>query len=394
MSRIGNSSIGLPRALSLRSVPRTFSVSSSNLLSDGPRAEIDQKLRAARTQEKEEIKGLNNKFSDVIMRVRKLEQENQVLETRWDLLKHADTYKSNADKIVNMFCNKLKQQLSDLEKEREHLKLQISQTQQMVEDFKGKYEDEINSRTAMENEFVVLKKEVDDAYFQKVELESKLEYLTNLIEFLKLLYAEELQELQSQIQSTAVTLKVNNKRQLDMKQIIDDIKLQHAEIAARNKQEADAWYQNKLSDLENDKARQNNDLRDAKNEFANCSRYLQKLKSDIDGLQNQRASLESNIRDTDERGQIAINEAKQHIQQLQEALRKIKTDMAEQMREHQELLNANLALDMEIATYKKLLDGEEERDGVPASGTITRVVSSSSVNPKGAFVRKNSKFMT
>ncbi|XP_072436142.1 keratin, type II cytoskeletal 8-like [Chiloscyllium punctatum] len=393
MSRIGNSSFGLPRAHSLRTVPRTFSVSSSNLLSDGPRAEIDQKLRAARNQEKEEIKGLNNKFSDVIMRVRKLEQENQVLETRWDLLKHADTYKSNADKIVNMFCNKLKQQLSDLEKEREHLKLQISQTQQMVEDFKGKYEDEINSRTAMENEFVVLKKEVDDAYFQKVELESKLEYLTNLIEFLKLLYAEEIQELQSQVQSTAVTLKVNNKRQLDMKQIIDDIKLQHAEVAARNKQEANTWYQNKLSDLENDKARQNNDLRDTKSEFANCSRYLQKLKSDIDGLQNQRASLESNIRDTDERGQIAINEAKQHIQQLQDALRKVKTDMAEQMREHQELLNANLALDMEIATYKKLLDGEEERDGVPASGTITRVVSSS-VNPKGSFVRKSSKFMT
>ncbi|GCC40575.1 hypothetical protein chiPu_0024602, partial [Chiloscyllium punctatum] len=59
-----------PRAHSLRTVPRTFSVSSSNLLSDGPRAEIDQKLRAARNQEKEEIKGLNNKFSDVIMRVR------------------------------------------------------------------------------------------------------------------------------------------------------------------------------------------------------------------------------------------------------------------------------------------------------------------------------------
>ncbi|XP_060683765.1 keratin, type II cytoskeletal 8-like [Hemiscyllium ocellatum] len=390
---MANSSIGLPRAHSLRSVPRTFSVPSSNLLNDGPRAEIDQKLRAARNQEKEEIKGLNNKFSDVIMRVRKLEQENQVLETRWDLLKHTDTYKSNADKIVNMFCNKLKQQLGDLEKERERLKMQISQTQQMVEDFKGKYEDEINSRTAMENEFVVLKKEVDDAYFQKVELESKLEYLTNLIEFLKLLYAEEIQELQSQIQSTAVTLKVNNKRRLDMKQIIDDIKLQHADVAARNKHEADIWYQTKLSDLENDQARQNNDLRDSKNEFANCSRYLQKLKSDIDGLQNQRASLEANIRDTDERGQVAINEAKQHIQQLQDALRKIKTDMAEQMREHQELLNANLALDMEIATYKKLLDGEEERDGVPASGTITRVVSSS-VNPKGTFVRKSSKFMS
>eukprot|EP00061_Rhincodon_typus_P012833 g38821.t1 len=90
--------------------------------------------------------------------VRKLEQEKQVLETQWDLLQHTDTYKSNADKIINMFCNKLKQQLGDLEKERDRLKLQISHTQQLVEDFKGKYEDEINSRTTLENEFVILKK--------------------------------------------------------------------------------------------------------------------------------------------------------------------------------------------------------------------------------------------
>ncbi|XP_041056081.1 keratin, type II cytoskeletal 8-like isoform X2 [Carcharodon carcharias] len=359
--RVSPSARSLPRSMTVRTVPRSFSVASSALLNDSPRVDIDPQLRLARNQEKEEIKGLNNKFSDVISRVRKLEQENQVLETRWELLQQTDTYKSNADKIINMFCNKLKQQLTDLERERDRLKGQITQTEQMVEDFKGKYEDEINSRTSLENEFVILKKEVDDAYFQKVELESKLEYLTNLIEFLKLLYAEEIQELQSQVQSTAVTLKVNNSRQLDMKQMIEDMKRQHAEIAARNKAEAETWYQNKLLELENDKSRQNAELRNAKNEFADLTRYLQKMRSDADGLQNQRASMESNIGEAEERGQIAINEAKNRINQLQESLRKANTDMAEQMREHQELLNSTMALDMEIATYRKLLDGEEER---------------------------------
>ncbi|GCB84686.1 hypothetical protein scyTo_0025338, partial [Scyliorhinus torazame] len=57
---------------------------------------------------------------------------------------------------------------------------------------------------------------------------------------------------------------------------------------------------------------------------------------------------------------MAINEAKNRISQLQESLRKAKTEMADQMREYQELLNATMALNMEIATYKKLLDGEEE----------------------------------
>ncbi|XP_059823502.1 keratin, type II cytoskeletal 8-like [Hypanus sabinus] len=380
----GYSSRSLQRMSTLRTVPRSFSINTMPL-PDELRVEFDAQSRAVRIQEKEDIKGLNNRFSEVIGQVRKLEQENQVLQTRWDLLQQGDTYKSNTDRIVNLFCSKLRQQLSDLERQRDRLKEQITQTQRMVDDFKQKYEDEINTRTTMENEFVILKKEVDESYFQKVELESKLEYLSNLIEFLKQLYAEEILELQSHIQSAAVTLTVKNNRQLDMRNIIEDVKRQHTDIAARNKAEAEAWYQKMLQDLENDKVRQNEDLRYARNEATELNRELQRLKSDIDGLQNQRAALEANVIEAEDQGQIAIKDAKNHVSELQDALRKVKTDLADQAREHQELLNSTMALDMEIATYRKLLDGEEERDGVPNSGAV-RVVSAVS-SSKGMGTR-------
>ena len=60
--------------------------------------------------------------------------------------------------------------------------------QGLVEDFKNKYEDEINKRAEMENEFVLIKKDVDEAYMNKVELESRLEGLTDEINFLRQLY--------------------------------------------------------------------------------------------------------------------------------------------------------------------------------------------------------------
>lgn len=67
--------------------------------------------------------------------------------------------------------------------------------QGLVEDFKNKYEGVIRVHADMQNEFVLIKKDVDKAYMNKVELESHLDGLTNGIAFLKQLYEEEICEL-------------------------------------------------------------------------------------------------------------------------------------------------------------------------------------------------------
>ncbi|XP_061763045.1 low molecular weight neuronal intermediate filament [Nerophis ophidion] len=321
---------------------------------------VTNELKIVRTNEKEQLQGLNDRFVSFIEKVHQLEQQNKVLEAEVTSLRQRHSEPSRLHELYEQEIRELRARVEEMTHERSQAHLDCAQVSEALERLRDKLDEEARLREEAEGALKAYRKDVDDATLARLELEKKVESLLDEIAFLRKVHEEELQEMQSSLQATQVSVEMDMS-QPDLAAALKDIRAQYENLSCRNQAQAEEWYRSKFATVTEAAARNQDAIKHSKEELTEYRRQVQARTLEIEALRGHNEALERQIAEMEDRHNGEVGDMQDTIEQLEAALRSTKGEMSRHLREYQDLLNVKMALDIEIAAYRKLLEGEECR---------------------------------
>lgn len=237
--------------------------------------------------------------------------------------------------------------------------LEIDNAKLAADDFRIKWETESAMCQSVERDCVALKKAKSDHDQIIATLRGDLDSLKEELYFLKKNHEEEMDSLRTRIAQEEVNVEVDAAYGPDLGTIMSELRTQYEGIVQKNKEEAESWYRKKLETVQTQVRQSNEALRGAQSELTERQRFMQTLEVELESLHKQVAALEGNLGETGQKYSMEMERLQVTLGQLEDNLSQLRLEMQRTKTDYEQLLRIKQNLEMEIATYRRLLEGEE-----------------------------------
>ncbi|KAM9112784.1 keratin, type I cytoskeletal 42-like [Pangshura tecta] len=321
--------------------------------------------------EKDTMQHLNDRLAAYLETVRSLEDANGQLERQIREV-YAKRALAGCQDLSGYFSTiaELRSQVQAASTSNAQLILQIDNATLAADDFRAKFESELAIRRGGESDIAGLRKVLDELTLSRASLQEELESLQEEQAQLQKNHGEETAAPRGHL-GGSVSVEVDSAPGVDLVKILAEIRDQYEDVIERNHREAAAWHTDQCETVAQEVATSAQAAQGARTKVTELRRIVQGLEIELQSLHSTKEALESTLAETQAGYGGELAQLRGHSARKEAELVQLRTNAQRQAEGHQQLLDLKTRLEMEIATYRRLLEGDDVRSDAKSPGRQT-----------------------
>ncbi|XP_018412052.1 PREDICTED: keratin, type I cytoskeletal 19-like [Nanorana parkeri] len=300
---------------------------------------------------------LNDRLASYLDKVRSLEQENAQLERNIQ-----EWYERNQPSALPNFnsffriIQELQGQISSSFLDNARIILQIDNARLAADDFRNKYVMERQLRCSVEADVNGLRILLEELNRDICNLQAHIGNLQEELQQMRRNHEQEVNALQAQL-GARVSVEMNAAPSADMNRALSEIREQYENLMERNLREVETIFRQRTEELNRDVASGSAQLQSVHTEVIDLNRTVQTLEIELQSQLSMKSALENTLAETEATFGAQLAQIQCLINSVESQLAQVRSDLERQNQEYRILMDQKTHLEMEIATYKRLLDG-------------------------------------